>query len=118
MACVLHDVLRSVCVSSDPNWVKDTYRLKYKEPFYKGGNVKERTPVGKDITVTSLWTAVYTTNLYTLSTLRRARASRLLAVCLSKTSHVYLSVCALFCSFHRGSVTAFCTSPPLTSPRA
>jgi len=29
---------------NDAGWVKNTYRLKYKEPFYKGGSVKERTP--------------------------------------------------------------------------
>jgi hypothetical protein len=37
----------NIDVHSDPSWVKNTYRLKYKEPFYKGGSVKERTPVSK-----------------------------------------------------------------------
>jgi hypothetical protein len=27
-----------------PSWVKNTYRTHYKEPFYKGGKLKERTP--------------------------------------------------------------------------
>ena len=29
---------------SDPSWVRKCYRVRYKEPFYKGGKVKERTP--------------------------------------------------------------------------
>eukprot|EP00602_Paraphysomonas_sp_CaronLab_P005504 CAMPEP_0185022322 /NCGR_PEP_ID=MMETSP1103-20130426/5032_1 /TAXON_ID=36769 /ORGANISM="Paraphysomonas bandaiensis, Strain Caron Lab Isolate" /LENGTH=906 /DNA_ID=CAMNT_0027554333 /DNA_START=389 /DNA_END=3109 /DNA_ORIENTATION=+ len=28
----------------DSGWARATYRVKYKEPFYKGGMVKERTP--------------------------------------------------------------------------
>ena len=29
---------------TDPAWVQQTYRVKFKEPFYKGGMTKERTP--------------------------------------------------------------------------
>ena len=29
---------------SDPEWARTVYRTRYKEPIYKGGNVKERTP--------------------------------------------------------------------------
>ncbi len=29
---------------TNPSWVKSTYRTHYKEPFYKGGKLKERTP--------------------------------------------------------------------------
>lgn len=29
---------------SKKSWVRECYRTKYKEPFYKGGGVKERTP--------------------------------------------------------------------------
>ena len=30
--------------ADDPKWVRETYRIRYKEPFYKGGKEKERTP--------------------------------------------------------------------------
>lgn len=29
---------------SDSSWVKSTYRIQHKQPFYKGGSVKETTP--------------------------------------------------------------------------
>jgi hypothetical protein len=33
---------------SDPDWPLNTYRIRYKEPFYKGGRVKARVPAWCD----------------------------------------------------------------------